>query len=274
MSSNLKEAIQWYTMSADKNDERSQIALVRLYMSERNYAEAFKWAKTSERSPISCFLLGNMYYQGLGVEANVEHAWHYYKLSAKGDMVYAQMIFNKFYLTKQWDCANEISDIVGSSTVPRIIHQFTQHLVNYVWNNLANNPLLTGLSLNKSAPIITYSDKAPHDTMGQYVHPWHRIFINQSYFDPTPLEHEISTYVGDPKTLENLTVLNRLIGITPRATTLVHEMGHAFRCRNHTGPDAHGIYTFRYDNTDYALNYDEGCNFLWTLGIMGYLPLR
>jgi hypothetical protein len=48
-------------------------------------------------------------------------------------------------------------------------------------------------------------------------------------------------------------------------STLIHEFGHALR-PFHKG-DSHSFYQFRIDNEDYTMTYNNGCNYLWKLGI-------
>jgi TPR repeat protein len=268
----LQKAITWYTMASDQNDEKSQIALTIIYMNERKYDLALKYANMNTH-PISQYFLGQLYYHGCGVQPNLEQAMHHYRLATK-DILYAQKIFDKFYSAKQFDLAKEILEIMEQDSTPTIISKFLQHMINHVWNNLANNRLLIGLSLNRVAPVITFSSKLDRNTKGMYMRDWHRIFINGTYFNGCLLEREIETYIENTDTLSNSTELKRLISPMTRTPTLVHEMGHALRESSHDDLDGHGSYVFQYDNTNYSMTYNEGCNFLWNLGITGYVPLR
>ena len=267
----LDEAIKWYTLSADQQHAGSLIALARIYKDKQDYGLALKYLNMCDDSEAQ-FLLGTFYHQGLGVEPNLERACDYYKLAVKDDSFCAQRIFNIFYRAKQFDIANEILNSMGIPKIPDIISKFIQHIVTYVWNSLANNQLVTGLPLNRSAPIITFSNTLMDDASGVYHRSMHRIFINKSYFDIDILEQEILNYIHDIQSLSNTSEVKRLIGVMPKASIVIHELGHSFREVEHNDTDGHGIYKFRYDNVDYSLTYDEGCNFLWNIGIRGYVP--
>ena len=102
ISQDYKEAVKWFTKSAEEGDRRGQSLLGVCYYQgkgvTRDYKEAVKWyTKSAEQGywNAQCHL-GNCYYEGEGVTKDYKEAVHWWMMSANQGSAEAKKVLEKF----------------------------------------------------------------------------------------------------------------------------------------------------------------------------------
>ncbi len=95
----MKEAIKWYTVSAQGGNVEGQCALAYLLQEAEQYAEAWKWYEEAAKShePVAYYNLGIMTEHGEGVEKDYKKAFNFYKKAADKGYDEAQYCMGYFY---------------------------------------------------------------------------------------------------------------------------------------------------------------------------------
>ena len=100
---NVKEAMEWFTLSAKDGYSIAQNELGELYYkgrdTKRNYKLAMDYFRkaAAQRLPLAQYNIGLMYYNGDGVRMNQSKAMAWFKLAAKQRAEYAQFLIGEMY---------------------------------------------------------------------------------------------------------------------------------------------------------------------------------
>ena len=94
---NYAEALKWYTKAANQGFVPSYAGLSACYYEMKAYSQAFKWARKAAEAgdAIGMYLLGVMYAQGTGVEADKQMAIQWLTKAANKGFKPAREILNK-----------------------------------------------------------------------------------------------------------------------------------------------------------------------------------
>ena len=97
-----KEAVKWFTKSAEEGDRRGQLFLGVCYYQGKgvtqDYKEAVKWyTKSAEQGDAGAqYRLGNCYYEGEGVTKDYKEAVKWWMMSANQGSAGAKKVLEKF----------------------------------------------------------------------------------------------------------------------------------------------------------------------------------
>lgn len=284
-------AFKYYSLAAEKGNPESKIDLAMLYKyglgTDKNIEESMKWYKIAakEGSAYAQCEVANVYYSGTIVKQNYEKAYKYYLLAATQNFMCAWnnlidlhktgKIFpnsDEFNKSESLKWSNKLnSNLTDPNLVDSIIIKFINDIVSYSWFTLKKISII-GLSLQFDTPPRVECTKLLSQRDGNYSRITHKILLNSAKYDMQKLEEEILNFLKlDDHTdfLIETVQLKKLIGVSSKASTLVHEFGHAILPKQE---DPHGIFEFKIDTTKYSLPFDECCNFLWNLGLKNYTP--